>query len=801
MMTSSSQIIIPSPSSSNPALHHPNFITASTGSSSHQANGAPSFQSIRTDEGYYRTPPPSNQHAAQSPPSLAPPPGMIGGKFIFKSNVIQNQTEMSPPFLVMKPQAPASSTTDSFPNGRVVLIPGRNYSPPPPPSPQITSAIPQSASSSSSTSPTGTGKWVPPNPSSLNGISSSSGSNGNLPSSSPNGRGSSNGGSRMNNGGKLGSSSSSSAASKKDLFTQRKQREFIPDNKKDDNYWDRRRRNNEAAKRSREKRRFNDMILEQRVIELTKENHILKAQLDAIRDKYNIYGEELISLDQIMSTMPTPDQVLSVNSQTGNLTIASGLTTQHFRNFQMSREAMAAGQASPPKKIKLASSVKGEDGEDEVSRPPVHQSDNHHHLDRSPFYKHSASSLSPPSVISRHLGGGPPPVINKSPPATTPIPSGLINYSLRDIYYNSNSSSSNQNNSTSPNLARGGPSHVDTQPANNAEFPFHNNHLHQYSSGHGEGHVKYEDDPEVGPSRTPPYHHQPSSHHHPAHHLINPVHLPKPIDFNNNNSNHYYFEENRARRRKWEDSVGDEEEEAAALIQKQRREMVVGSGHFSQLELILNLSAKREHEDDGEHHHRDDEPEPSAVERESPVLVAAKNHSNLLPLKLRHKNNFSGSGSGAKHELVHHGGGIHLEQLRSRVVHHMDDDEVDSHHLHSHHHHHHHHENNYDDDEDVKSHVDDGIEDEEDERGVQHQRRVHCCIEVEKLPSASGNDEDDEDDNKPTQSTSSENGGGGGGPKTNNIQLKTQLARLENEMATIKNMMYMNNNQATAAAQ
>lgn len=47
---------------------------------------------------------------------------------------------------------------------------------------------------------------------------------------------------------------------RKELFTQRKQREFIPDNKKDDSYWDRRRRNNEAAKRSREKRRYNDMV-------------------------------------------------------------------------------------------------------------------------------------------------------------------------------------------------------------------------------------------------------------------------------------------------------------------------------------------------------------------------------------------------------------------------------------------------------------------------------------------------------------------------------------------------------------
>jgi len=86
----------------------------------------------------------------------------------------------------------------------------------------------------------------------------------------------------------------------KEFFAQRKQREFIPDNKKDESYWDRRRRNNEAAKRSREKRRFNDMILEQRVVELSKENHVLKAQLSAIKDKFGISGEAVVSVEQVI---------------------------------------------------------------------------------------------------------------------------------------------------------------------------------------------------------------------------------------------------------------------------------------------------------------------------------------------------------------------------------------------------------------------------------------------------------------------------------------------------------------------
>jgi len=109
----------------------------------------------------------------------------------------------------------------------------------------------------------------------------------------------------------LGQSPYSPSFGRKDIFSQRKQREFIPENKKDDSYWDRRRRNNEAAKRSREKRRLNDMLLETRVLELTKDNHILQAQLNAIYEKYGIKGENMISMDQVLSTLPSNDQVLN----------------------------------------------------------------------------------------------------------------------------------------------------------------------------------------------------------------------------------------------------------------------------------------------------------------------------------------------------------------------------------------------------------------------------------------------------------------------------------------------------------
>nr|ANO53975.1 VRILLE [Limulus polyphemus] len=90
-----------------------------------------------------------------------------------------------------------------------------------------------------------------------------------------------------------------------EIFPGRKQREFIPDFKKDYNYWDRRRRNNEAAKRSRQKRRLNDLVLETKVLELTKENAILRAELGAIKDKYSISPQPMVSPDQVQLPFPS----------------------------------------------------------------------------------------------------------------------------------------------------------------------------------------------------------------------------------------------------------------------------------------------------------------------------------------------------------------------------------------------------------------------------------------------------------------------------------------------------------------
>ncbi|XP_035469923.2 nuclear factor interleukin-3-regulated protein-like [Scophthalmus maximus] len=68
----------------------------------------------------------------------------------------------------------------------------------------------------------------------------------------------------------------------------RRKREFISDEKKDACYWEKRRKNNEAAKRSREKRRLNDMVLENRVIALNDENVRLRTELLQLKLRFGL---------------------------------------------------------------------------------------------------------------------------------------------------------------------------------------------------------------------------------------------------------------------------------------------------------------------------------------------------------------------------------------------------------------------------------------------------------------------------------------------------------------------------------
>lgn len=92
-----------------------------------------------------------------------------------------------------------------------------------------------------------------------------------------------------------------SAGPFKSKTTCRRKREFIPEEKKDNVYWERRRKNNEAAKRSREKRRINDMVLENKLIALGEENTSLKAELLSLKLKFGLmssaaYAQEVQKL-------------------------------------------------------------------------------------------------------------------------------------------------------------------------------------------------------------------------------------------------------------------------------------------------------------------------------------------------------------------------------------------------------------------------------------------------------------------------------------------------------------------------
>jgi hypothetical protein len=90
------------------------------------------------------------------------------------------------------------------------------------------------------------------------------------------------------------------------IFNSRKQRTFIPDSLKDEGYFDRRKRNNEAAKRSREKRRISDMVIEQRVLDLTKENAVLRSELFAIKEKFGLPLHQMF-VDPDSISLPIPE--------------------------------------------------------------------------------------------------------------------------------------------------------------------------------------------------------------------------------------------------------------------------------------------------------------------------------------------------------------------------------------------------------------------------------------------------------------------------------------------------------------
>lgn len=102
----------------------------------------------------------------------------------------------------------------------------------------------------------------------------------------------------------------------------RRKREFISDEKKDASYWEKRRKNNEAAKRSREKRRFNDMILENRVLALNDENVRLKTELLQLKLRFGLISTA--------SYMEKSQQIGSAVNRSSGSSSSSSSTTGHF---------------------------------------------------------------------------------------------------------------------------------------------------------------------------------------------------------------------------------------------------------------------------------------------------------------------------------------------------------------------------------------------------------------------------------------------------------------------------------------
>nr|XP_019966374.1 PREDICTED: dentin sialophosphoprotein-like [Paralichthys olivaceus] len=111
----------------------------------------------------------------------------------------------------------------------------------------------------------------------------------------------------------------------------RRKREFISDEKKDASYWEKRRKNNEAAKRSREKRRLNDMVLENRVIALNDENVRLKTELLQLKLRFGIIST---------ASYIEKSQQIGGGSNTGNGGSSSSSSTQYYSSGYSSSSQM-----------------------------------------------------------------------------------------------------------------------------------------------------------------------------------------------------------------------------------------------------------------------------------------------------------------------------------------------------------------------------------------------------------------------------------------------------------------------------
>ncbi|KAK7940169.1 hypothetical protein WMY93_003495 [Mugilogobius chulae] len=121
--------------------------------------------------------------------------------------------------------------------------------------------------------------------------------------------------------------------------TCRRKREFISDEKKDASYWEKRRKNNEAAKRSREKRRLNDMVLENRVMALNDENVRLKTELLQLKLRFGLISTA--------SYMEKSQQITgSSTNMNSSASSASSTSTQYYTNGYSSSQVTINSDSS-----------------------------------------------------------------------------------------------------------------------------------------------------------------------------------------------------------------------------------------------------------------------------------------------------------------------------------------------------------------------------------------------------------------------------------------------------------------------
>lgn len=125
-----------------------------------------------------------------------------------------------------------------------------------------------------------------------------------------------------------------SAAPFKSKTSCRRKREFIPEEKKDNLYWERRHKNNEAAKRSREKRRINDMFLENKLMALGEENACLKSELLSLKLKFGLVNLAAYT-EKLQNSSSSANRNLYqefVPHNAGQSSSSSGLEPHHSRS-------------------------------------------------------------------------------------------------------------------------------------------------------------------------------------------------------------------------------------------------------------------------------------------------------------------------------------------------------------------------------------------------------------------------------------------------------------------------------------